>query len=97
MSAYCSSKFIQVLTYILPDLLVCLLLVNINCIRCLDLLVGKFVFIYFLLELLDLLFHEVYHLFSAVSALLVAIPELPIRTGTFGTWTGTSGRTDKLC
>ena len=74
----------------------CLLLVDINCIGCLDLLVGKFVFIYFSLELLDLIFREVYHLFSAVSALPITIPELPIRTGTSGTWTGTSGRTDKF-
>ena len=48
--------------HILPDLLVCLLLGDINCIGCLDLLVGKFVFIYFSLELLDLIFREFYQL-----------------------------------
>ena len=82
--------------HILPDLLVCLLLGDINCIGCLDLLVCKFVFIYFSLELLDLIFREVYLLISAVSALPVAILELPIRTRTFGTWTRTAGRSDKF-
>ena len=82
--------------HILPDLLVCLFLVDINCIGCLDLLVGKFVFKYFSLELLDLIFREFYHLSPAVSELPVLIPELPIHTGTSGTWTGTSGRTDNF-
>ena len=67
----------------------CLFLVNINCIGCLDLLVGKFVFIYFSLESLDLFFRDFYHLSSAVSELPVLIAELPIRTGT-------SGRIDKF-
>ena len=71
--------------HLLPNLLVCLFLVDINCIGCLDLLVGKFVFIHFSLELLDLIFHEVYLLISAVSALPVAIPKLSIRTGASGT------------
>ena len=82
--------------HILPDLLVCLSLGDINCIGCLDLLVGKFVFIYFSLELLDLIFREVYLLISAISALPVEIPKVPIRTRTSGTWTVTSGRSDKF-
>ena len=82
--------------HILPDLLVCLLLGDINCIGWLDLLLGKFVFIYFPLKLLDLIFREVYPLNSVVSALPVAITELLIRTGTSGTRTGTSGRPDKF-
>ena len=82
--------------HILPDLLVCLFLGDINYIGCLDLLVGKFVFIYFSLEMLDLIFRDFYQLSSAVSELPVDRPALPIHTGTSGTDTGTSGRSDNF-
>ena len=74
----------------------CLSLGDINCLGCLDLLVGKFVFIYFSLELLDLIFRDFYQLSSAVSELPVDRPALLIHTRTSVIDAGTSGRSDNF-